>query len=112
MTKNVLALALTSVVLSGCGEPMRCWTKDERQDPGNFRGFECVRQKLGGPFAIVVYASNDSLAARAAEAGFARVDALNAVLSDYDPDSEISKLSQRALDGPMREPVGVSEDLW
>src|SRR5439155_16641280 len=30
----------------------------------------------------------------------------------YDPDSEISRLSQRTLDGPMSEPVQVSDDLW
>jgi thiamine biosynthesis lipoprotein len=40
------------------------------------------------------------------------VDQLNAVLSDYDPESEISRLSRRTLDGPMPEPVPVSEDLW
>jgi len=42
-------------------------------------------------------------------AAFARVDQLNAILSDYAPDSEISRLSQRTADGPMAQPVQVSE---
>jgi thiamine biosynthesis lipoprotein len=91
---------------------MRCWTEQERHDPRNLRRFEFVRQKMGGPFKIVAYACNDALANRAAEAGFARVDQLNAALSDYDPSSEISKLSQQTLGGPMPAPVPVSDDLW
>jgi thiamine biosynthesis lipoprotein len=40
------------------------------------------------------------------------VDQLNAILSDYDPTSEISRLSRRTADGPMTEPVTVSHDLF
>ena len=105
-------LTLTSVALSGCGERTRSRTARERENPGNLGRFEFVREKMGGPFQIVLYAASQSMADHAAEAGFARVDALNAVLSDYDPDSEISRLSQRTLAGPMPEPVAVSDDLW
>jgi thiamine biosynthesis lipoprotein len=66
---------------------------------------------MGGPFRVVVYAADQSAADTAADAAFARVDQLNAILSDYTPDSEISRLSQRTADGPMPEPVQVSEDL-
>ena len=74
--------------------------------------FEFVRDKMGGPFRVAVYAFDEVAAGRAADAAFARVDQLNAILSDYVPDSEISRLSQRTADGPMPEPVAVSEDLW
>ena len=40
---------------------------------------------------------------------FARIEQLNGVLSDYDPDSELSRLSDTA---PSRSPVPVSDDLW
>jgi thiamine biosynthesis lipoprotein len=76
------------------------------------RKFEFVREKMGGPFRVVVYAADESAAKQAADAAFARVDQLNALLSDYTPDSEISRLSQRTADGPMPEPVRVSEDLF
>jgi thiamine biosynthesis lipoprotein len=67
---------------------------------------------MGGPFRVAVYAADEAAAGKAAEAAFARVDQLNAILSDYTPDSEISRLSQRTVDGPMTEPVRVSEDLF
>jgi thiamine biosynthesis lipoprotein len=74
--------------------------------------FEFVEQKMGAGFRVVLYAPDDATAQRAARACFARVDAANPVLSDYDPNSEISRLSQRTNDGPMAEPVKVSDDLF
>jgi thiamine biosynthesis lipoprotein len=67
---------------------------------------------MGTGFRIVLYAPDNPAANAAADAAFARIDQLNAILSDYDPNSEISKLSQRTLAGPMPEPVKVSDDLW
>jgi thiamine biosynthesis lipoprotein len=80
--------------------------------PADALRFEYVRPKMGGPFRVVLYAPDEAAASRAAEAAFARVDELNAALSDYQPESELSRLSQRTLDGPMAEPVRVSEALW
>jgi thiamine biosynthesis lipoprotein len=67
---------------------------------------------MGTGFQIVIYAPNQELADRAATAAWARIDELNSILSDYDPTSELSRLSQRTLNGPMPEPVHVSDDLW
>lgn len=67
---------------------------------------------MGAAFRIVLYAPDQATADRAARAASGRVDQLNAILSDYDPNSEISRLSQRTLDGPMAEPVTVSEELF
>src|SRR5215204_3261843 len=78
----------------------------------DLRPFEFVREKLGGPFRVVLYADNQASADKAAEAVYTRVDALNVALSDYTPDSEISRLSLRTLEGPMAEPVPVGDDLW
>lgn len=64
---------------------------------------------MGVPFRIVLYAENKAVADRAAEAAFARVSALNDTLSDYDTDSELSRLSQTS--GSSRA-VPVREDLW
>src|SRR5687767_9308643 len=78
----------------------------------DLRPFEFVREKMGGPFRVVLYAGNQASADKAAEAVYARVDALNAALSDYTPDSEISRLSLQTLQGPMTEAVLVGDDLW
>jgi len=61
---------------------------------------------------MVVYASSKQNADRAAQSAWARVDELNSILSDYDPNSELSRLSQMTNDGPMAAPVHVSDDLY
>lgn len=104
-----IAFVFVSVV-AGCGTA-RANGKSEQQQAGQQK-FEFVREKMGGPFRVVLYAADQAAAGKAAEAVFARVDQLNGILSDYDPDSEISRLSQRTLRGPMPEPVPVSDDLW
>jgi thiamine biosynthesis lipoprotein len=74
--------------------------------------FEFIAPKMGTVFRIVLYAPDKATADRAANAAWARVDQLNATLSDYDPNSELSKLGQRTLDGPMTDPVQVSDDVY
>jgi thiamine biosynthesis lipoprotein len=71
--------------------------------------YEFTEPQMGVPFKIVVYAPSDEAANRAAAAAYARVAALNTILSDYEEDSELSRLSRGA---PHVEPVRVSDDLW
>jgi thiamine biosynthesis lipoprotein len=61
---------------------------------------------------MVVYATSQQNADRAAQSAWARVDELNTILSDYNPNSELSRLSQMTNDGPMAVPVHVSDDLY
>lgn len=65
--------------------------------------------QMGTEFRIVLYAADSLQAQRAAEAAFARIDTLNAHLSDYLPESELNRLSATAGSG---QPVPVSDDLW
>jgi len=64
---------------------------------------------MGVPFRMVLYATNDAHAKAASDAAFARIQNLNDTLSDYDLESELSKLSRRSGSG---QPVKVSDDLW
>lgn len=64
---------------------------------------------MGVEFEVVVYAPTEAAAKKAVSSAFARVTALDKCLSDYDPESELSKLSASS---PHAEPVKVSEDLW
>ncbi len=64
---------------------------------------------MGVPFRIVLYASDRPSADAAAQAAFARIQQLNDTLSDYDTDSELSRLSQTSGQGNA---VRVSDDLW
>lgn len=71
--------------------------------------FEFTEPQMGVPFRIVLYAPGREAAETAARAAFARIAELNAVMSDYDSDSELSRLSATAGSGRA---VPVSADLW
>jgi thiamine biosynthesis lipoprotein len=71
--------------------------------------YEFTRPEMGVPFRIVLYAPSRNQAEGAAEAAFARIKQLNDVMTDYDSDSELSRLSQTSGKGLE---VHVSPDLW
>jgi thiamine biosynthesis lipoprotein len=67
------------------------------------------KAEMGVPFRITLYAADEATARAATDAAFDRVEVLNSILSDYDPDSELSRLSQTSGQGRA---VPVSKDLW
>ena len=60
-------------------------------------------------FRLLFYADNQAKADAAAEAAFGRIQQLNDIMSDYDADSELSKLSRTSGQGSE---VPLSHDLW
>ncbi len=94
--------ALASATLgwiAWCGAPSTTsWTR-----------YEFTRPEMGLPFHLVLYAPDAVTANAAAEAAFDRVQDLNDVFSDYEYDSELSRLSRTAGSGQQ---VPVSDDLW
>lgn len=97
------AFAGTLVVLLSSGCAMPC-----RKPAGELR-HEFTQPQMGVPFRIVLHAPGEAAAKAAADAAFARIAQLNDILSDYDTDSELSRLSQTAGQGRA---VPVSADLW
>lgn len=95
------AITLLSAVLAGCAGP--------RPGAEPLARWEFAQPQMGLPFRIVVYADDDAKARAGAEAAFARIAALNDLLSDYDTDSELNRLSRTAGEGRA---VPVSPDLW
>jgi thiamine biosynthesis lipoprotein len=69
--------------------------------------FEYSRLCMGVEARIVLHAANKASAERAADAAFARLAALDAALSDWNPQSELS----RAVAGAAAAPVKISADL-
>lgn len=63
---------------------------------------------MGIDARIVVYAKNRQIAERACEAGFKKIAELEAIMSDYRPDSELMRLCGKAGTGP----VPISTDLY
>jgi thiamine biosynthesis lipoprotein len=80
---------------------------------GSARGAEArfayEKAEMGLPVRVTLYAPDEPAARAAADRAFARVEALNAVFSDYDSDSELSRLSDTAGRG-IALPVGA--ELW
>ncbi len=97
--RAALALGLLALWLVGCVT---------RPDPPLAR-FEFRRPEMGMPFRLVLYAPNPAVAQAAAEAAFARISQLNEIMSDYEDESELSRLSRTAGSGRS---VPLSPDLW
>ncbi|QDU20503.1 FAD:protein FMN transferase [Urbifossiella limnaea] len=72
---------------------------------------EFESKHMGTTFRIVLYAADAPSAKEAADAGFARVAALDACMSDYKRDSELMKLCA-AFRTEVGSPVAVSDDLF
>ena len=70
---------------------------------------EFSEPQMGIPFRIVLYAPNPASARASARAAFDRIAALNLVLSDYEDESELTRLNRTAGSGRA---VAVSDDLW
>ena len=74
----------------------------------SLKRYEFTRREMGVSFRIVLYAPKEAAANRAADAAYARIERLNNIFTDYNPDSELMRLCHRS--GPGR-PIRVSRDL-
>jgi thiamine biosynthesis lipoprotein len=68
-----------------------------------------TQRLMGVPWTITLHAETAAVGDAAIAAGFAEVARLERILSDYDPESELSRLSAQA---PTVAPKPVSDDLW
>ena len=99
MVRRLLGLTLVSFLV-GCVSPSA---------PPLSR-YEFEEPQMGVPFRIVLYAADDAAAQRGADAAFGRIAQLNAMMSDYETDSELSKLSRSSEEGSPEVPL--SDELW
>lgn len=70
--------------------------------------FEFRQPSMGTLFTITLYATNEVSARAAADAAFAKVTALDRMMTDYDPESELMQLCRQ----PVGTPVRVSAELF
>ena len=85
------------------------WAATQSAAPAELTRFEFQRPEMGMPFRVILYSSTEEEAKKAAEAAFQRIKDLNDIMSDYDEESELSKLSRSAGTGRA---VALSADLW
>jgi FAD:protein FMN transferase len=71
--------------------------------------YEFSRVEIAVPIKLVFYAPSEEAASKASQAAFERFRQLNAVMSAYDPESELRRLADTAGEGKT---VPVSDDLW
>ena len=76
---------------------------------GALQKFVYEKAEMGLPFRISMYAPDEATAKAAADAAYDRIAVLNSIFSDYDSDSELSRLSQTSGQGKA---VPVSTPLW
>ncbi len=74
----------------------------------NLERFEFKQPHMGTLFTITLYARGELAARVGADAAFARIAALDRMMTDYDPESELMQLSRK----PVGEPVRVSDELF
>ena len=96
------AAILVASLLAYCTDPLPARAADPAR-------FETEAARMGTTFRLVVYAEG-AVAAKASAAAFARVAALEAVMSDYRADSEVM-LAYKANDAAPGKPIRVSDDL-
>ncbi len=68
--------------------------------------------KMGTTFRLVLYATSPEVAGAAAELAWARVDEVEACMSDYSAESEVALLPSRCWAKGSAAWVPVSADLW
>lgn len=92
----------SSALLLGCQTPHSIKGRQSLQRYLYYKGL------MGTVFTITIYAADEASAKAASEAAFARVLALNDMMTDYDRDSELMRLCR----APAGQPVAVSKDLF
>lgn len=77
-------------------------------EPPSLVRFSYVEPHMGTTFRLILYAPDQTTADKAAKGAFARIVALDRILSDYKPDSELMRLCKQAGGGP----VAVGPELF
>lgn len=95
MVRDLIAAGAAAVALAGAADPA-------------LQRFEAVEPHMGTLVRITVYTPDAQSASQAFRAAFDRIRSLDAILSDYRPDSELSQITSVAVGRA----VHVSDDLF
>jgi len=114
-SRHLLVLVALAAVGWGCGARPATSGSARVSQPATapqrepaLERFEGVEPHMGTLVSITVFAPDATRAREALRAGFDRIHALNAILSDYLPDSELSRVTREGVGRPLP----VSADLF
>ena len=102
-----VGVAIFVVLAASCASPRPGEADSQSAAALALERFEYRRVCLGCDARIVIYAPDEAVAREAARAAFGRIDAIDAIASDYRVDSEIARLADHA----GGEAVVVSREL-
>lgn len=122
MNRRVLLFAILVAGTRCAMDGVLCSVRSAEDVPKtNLARFRQTGLHMGVEFEAVAYAQDETAAKTAFDKAFARIAALDKALSDYDPDSELSRLSETstipgrpdATTPPATAtPIMLSDDLW
>lgn len=98
--KPVIALAATLFAACAIVPDESLWQRHEFNEP-----------EMGVNFGLKFYSPNNSTARRAAREVYDRIEALNEIFSDYDPNSELNRLTRQPVGRPMKVSLELFEIL-
>ncbi len=101
---NVLKLSYAILCLA-LGAAAGCRTAPSG---GPLARFEFAQPHMGTLWTLTLYAPDPAAATNAAHAAFARIAALDRMMTDYNPDSELMRLGK----SPVGQPQPLSQDLF
>jgi thiamine biosynthesis lipoprotein len=107
LPSRVCVVVIIVVAMIPCVSGCTPRSKEPRANPALGR-YEYVQGLMGVQVRLVMYTTDTESAKTAAKAAFARVAELEGVMSDYQRDSELMRVCDRAGSGP----VAVSRELF
>jgi thiamine biosynthesis lipoprotein len=102
-SNHYCSLLRVALILLLCGT-----TGCRSVSPTELSRFEYQQPHMGTLFTITLFAPDEITARTAVAAAFAKVAALNQMMTDYDPESELMRLCRQ----PAGRPVRVSAELF
>ncbi len=109
MRNTLWSIAFWTIILWQWTSGVVFASDTETSASDTMRRYRFTHTSMSIDLTILAYASEPSQAADAATAAFARIDQLDGILSDYNPESELRQLCDTAGSGTF---VPVSDDLW
>jgi thiamine biosynthesis lipoprotein len=107
VTRRLAFAAAAGFATAAIGIIGGCRSEPVEKRPDSEQRYEAARRLMGVSWTITAYAESKERAEAAVGAAFDEVARLERILSDYDPESELSRLSARS---PVTATVG--DDLW
>mgnify|MGYP001094810870 CR=1 FL=1 len=101
-------IALILVGWFGLGNPCDSGAVQPAEATASLSRFEFAETHMGSTFKLILYSTDESVARDASRAAYRRIAELDKILSDYQPESELSQLPRKAEERA----TAVSDDLF